>query len=167
MLSVSEAYSRAIISDNRDMPYRITLAGAVTLDRSSVPKMILDESMSGNSSVAIGTSNSATLKLTLKDAAKIDYNDLLVVPESGLMLGNGTIEYVPLGKFWVTDFETSDDYKTLTLTCCDGMYHLTGSYNSKLKYPSTVKAMVREIVAETGIEFSGLDTLPKRIHKKS
>lgn len=160
MLSVSEAYSRAIISDHRNMPYRITLAGAVVLDRSSVPKMTLDESVSGGSAVAIGTSNSATLKLTLKDAAKIDYNDLSVVPESGLELEDGTIKYVPLGKFWVTDFETSDDYKTLHLTCCDGMYHLTGTYESKLKYPSTVKAMVKEIVADTGIEFNGLDSLP-------
>ncbi len=160
MLSVSEAYSQAIVSDSRDMPYRVTLAGVGVLDGSKVPNMTLEESVSGNSGIELGTSNSATLKLTIRDADPIDYNDMLVMPESGLVLPDGTIEWVPLGVFWVTDSSTSNDYKTLNLTCSDGMYNLSGEYVSKLTYPSTIKAVVAEIANQAGVEFVGIDSLP-------
>lgn len=160
MLSVSEKYSKAILADSRDMPYRVTLAGAIVLDQTRVPRMTLDESASGSSEIALGTSNAATLKLTLKDADTINYNGMLVEPESGLVLPDGTIEWLPLGKFWVTNFSTSDDFTTVNLECADGMYHLTGRYKSELTYPTTLKAVVNEILAKTGVNFAGFDSLP-------
>lgn len=160
MYSVSEAYSKAIAADTREMPYRVKLAGAIVLDQTQIPSMILNESASGSSGVSIGTANSASLKLTLRDAETIDYNDILVEPESGLVLPDGSIEWLPLGKFWVTSSTTNNDYTTVTLTCADGMYHLTDDYESKLTYPTTVKAVVNEIIAKAGVNFVGFDSLP-------
>ena len=51
MFSVSEKYSKAIVADTRDMPYRVTLAGVIVLDQSKIPNMTLTESASGNSSL--------------------------------------------------------------------------------------------------------------------
>lgn len=166
MFSVSEKYSKAIIADSRDMPYRVTLAGAIKLDQSKIPSMTLTESASGSSSISIGTANSASLKLTLKNADVVDYSDILVEPESGLVLPDGTIEWVPLGKFWVTNPSTSDDYKTVTLTCADGMYHLTGDFESEITYPATLKAFVNELNAKTGVDFVGIDSLPNVIIRR-
>ena len=73
MYSVSEEYSKLIKADARDMPYRVTLAGAVVLNRTRVPKMTLTESCGSSSGIAIGTANSASLTLTLRDADTIDY----------------------------------------------------------------------------------------------
>lgn len=160
MYSVSDEYSRAIVADTREMPYRVTLAGTIVLDQSKIPNMTLNESASGGSGVSIGTANSASLRLTLRDAEAIDYNDILVEPESGLVLPDGRIEWIPLGKFWVTNSSTNNDYTTVTLTCADGMYHLTGEYESELTYPTTVKAVVGEICAKNGIVFAGLNSLP-------
>lgn len=166
MYSVSNAYSKAITADTREMPYRVKLAGALVLDQTQIPRMTLNESASGNSGVSIGTANSASLNLTLRDAETIDYNDILVEPESGLVLPDGTIEWIPLGKFWVTSSTTSNDYETVTLTCADGMYHLTGAYESELTYPSTVKAVVSEIIAKAGVNFVGFSSLPDVIIRR-
>lgn len=165
MLSVSENYSQAIVSDSRNMPYRVKLAGVI-LDQSKVTRMTVDESVSGSSGVSLGVSNSATLKLTIREADVIDYSGMLVEPESGLVLPDGTIEWVPLGKFWVTDFSTNNDYQTLNLTCADGMYHLTNEYVSNLKYPISIKSVITEIVGMTGIEFKGLSELPDIIVRR-
>lgn len=167
MLSVSESYNKSIVSDYRDMPYRVTLAGAVVLDSSQVPKLTVQESVGGTSGVALGTANSATLKLTLREPADVDYTDMLVEPESGLVLPDGSIEWVPLGKFWVTGVSTRNDYKTVELTCADGMYHLTGDYESDLTYPAAVRDVAHEIVAKTGIDFVEPDEWPDvKIRKK-
>ena len=166
MFSVSDKYLKTIIADSRDMPYRVTLAGSIKLDQSKVPSMTLTESASGSSSISIGTANSASLKLTLRDVDATEYNDILVEPESGLVLPDGTIEWIPLGKFWVTNSPTSDDYKTVTLTCADGMYHLTGDFETELEYPTTLKAFVNELNSKTGVEFVGIDSLPNVIIRR-
>ena len=166
MYSVSKEYSKAITADTREMPYRVTLAGTIVLNQSKIPSMILTESASGSSGISIGTANSASLKLTLRDAETIDYSNILVEPESGLVLPNGNIEWVPLGKFWVTNSSTNNDYKTVTLECADGMYHLTDDYESALTYPTTVKAVVNEIVAKAGVNFVGFDSLPDVIIRR-
>ncbi len=166
MLSVSEAYLRAILADTRSMPYRVTFAGSVEMDQTQVPKMTLTESSSDNAGLSIGTANSASLKLTLKDAIATDYTDVLVVPESGLELPDGTIEWVPLGKFWVTDFSTSNDYKTVSLTCADGMYLMTGDYESELTYPAPVQAVAHEIVSKAGVDFVEPDQWPDVIIRR-
>lgn len=159
MLSVSEVYSQNIVADSRDMPFRVTLDGLPLNDENgiSVTHMVINESVSGDSGVAIGTSNSSTLKLTLKIIDEYisppDFSNMLVEPESGLVLPDGTIEYVPLGKFWVTDYSTSNDFKTFTLNCADGMYHLTDKYTSYLTYPTSIKNVVNEIVSQTKISF--------------
>lgn len=159
MYSVSNTFSKVINADVREVLHRVTLAGAIVVEQSRAPKMVIEESAGDTSGVAIGTANSSTLKLTLKKAVPIDYNDILVEPESGLVLPDGSIEWVPLGKFWVTDFSTSNDYETVSLTCADGMYHLTGEYISKLTYPTDISNVMNEISAQTGVLF--ISTLPR------
>ena len=160
MLSVSEAYSRAINADTRKTFHRVTIGG-VTLDQTSVPKMTFDESVGGNAGVALGTSNSASLRLTLRNPVVIDYTEMLVEPESGIELPDGTIVWLPLGKFWVTDSSTSNDYKTVNLTCADGMYLMSGEYVSALTYPALVRDVAHEIAEQVGVELVDLEEWPE------
>ena len=160
MLSVNEAYSQAINADMRRMFHRVTIAG-VTLDQTAVPKMTFNESVGSNSGVALGTSNSASLQLTLKNPAVIDYTEMLVEPESGIELPDGTIEWLPLGKFWVTDSSTSNDYKTVNLTCADGMYLMSDDYVSALIYPALVRDVAHEIAEQAGVELVDLEEWPE------
>ena len=153
MLSVSDRYLQAINADSRRILHRVTLGKSVVLDQTSVPKITLDENIGGNSGVSLGTANSASLKLTLRDPAVIDYTDMLVEPEGGVELPDGTIEWLPLGKFYVTDSSTSNDYRTVELTCADGMYLMSGEYISNLIYPALVRDVAREIANQAGVEF--------------
>lgn len=164
MYSVSNAYSKAINADTRNVLYRVTLAGVVIADQTRIPKMTISESVGDTTGIAIGTANSSTLTLTLRKADTINYTDVLVEPESGLVLPDGSIEWLPLGKFWVTDFQTSNDYETVNLSCADGMYHLTDEYVSELTYPTDIQNVMNEIVKQTGIIFaSSLPTLDIRV----
>ena len=160
MLSVSEAYSRAVNADARRTFHRVTIGG-VLLDQNAAPKMTFNESVGSNLGVALGTSNSASLQLTLRDSAVIDYTDMLVEPESGIELSDGTIVWLPLGKFWVTDSSTSNDYKTVNLTCADGMYLMSGEYVSALTYPALVRDVAREIAKQAGVELVDLEEWPE------
>ena len=160
MLSVSEAYSQAINADTRSTFHRVTIGG-VTLDQTSVPKMTFDESVGGNTGAALGTSNSASLRLTLKNPVIIDYTEMLVEPEGGVELPDGTIVWLPLGKFWVTDSSTSNDYKTVNLTCADGMYLMSGDYVSALTYPALVRDVAHEIAEQAGVELVDLEEWPE------
>lgn len=164
MYSVSDVYSKAINADTRNVLYRVTLAGAIVADQKRIPKMVITESVGDTSGVAIGTANSSSLTFTLRKADAINYNNILVEPESGLVLPDGSIEWLPLGKFWVTDFRTNNDYETVELSCADGMYHLTGEFESELTYPTDIRNIVNEIVAKTGVTFaSSLPSLEVRV----
>lgn len=153
MLSVSKKYSEAISADVRDMPYRITLAGSVVLSGENVVNMTLEESVGASDGISIGTANSTSLKVNLRDVAQIDYDGMLVEPESGLVLADGSTEWIPLGKFWVTDSSTRNNYRTATLICADGMYHLTGDFESELEYPADIRDVVYEFVGKAGVDF--------------
>lgn len=160
MLHVSDNFSQAILADTRDMPYRVTLNGSIVMYQTQIPNMTLNESMGSSSGVTLGSANAAELTLTLRDPAVTRYNGMLVEPESGIVLPDGSIEWVPLGKFWVTNTSTSNDYKTVKLSCADGMYNMSGEYESKLSYPASVKDFVHEIVENTGISFIEPESWP-------
>lgn len=162
MLIVSNEYANGILADSRDMPYRVSIGGTM-LDQTNVPKMELTESIGGNSGIALGTANAAELTLHLREPMLSNYDGMLVEPESGLVLADGSIEWVPLGKFWVTKTATNNDYRTVTLTCSDGMCKLTGDYISELKYPASIKAVVNEVMSQAGVDFVEPDTWPDLI----
>lgn len=161
MLPVSNEFSKAIVADVRDMPYRVRLAGLEPpMDQTQIPNMTLNESMSGNNGIGLGTANAAELTLTLREPALTNYNGLLVEPESGIVLPDGSIEWVPLGKFWVTNTSTSNDYKTVKLTCADSMYKLSDEYISGLKYPTSIQNVVTEIVDQISKRIEGFAFIP-------
>lgn len=165
MLSVSDKYLQEINSSSRYMVHRVTINGAL-LSQGSVTNISFTESISDNNGISVGTANSASLSLTIRDAEPMDYNGLLVKPESGLTLPDGTIEWIPLGEFWVTNFDTSNDFRTLKLTCADGMYNLTGEYESELEYPTTIEAVVNELVAKSGVKFIAPSSYPNVIVRR-
>ena len=165
MLSVSDKYLQEISSSSRYMVHRVTINGAL-LSQGSVTNISFTESISDNNGISVGTANSASLSLTIRDAEPMDYNGLLVKPESGLTLPDGTIEWIPLGEFWVTNFDTSNDFRTLKLTCADGMYNLTGEYESELEYPTTIEAVVNELVAKSGVKFIAPSSYPDVIVRR-
>ena len=163
MLPVSPAFESAITSDSRNVTYRVKLGGAIVLDKSVVTNMVLNESVSSGSGLVAGSSNAAELTLTLRNPDVLEYKGMLVEPESGLVLPDGSTEWVPLGRFWVTNVSTTNDYQTVKLTCADGMYLLSGEYVSNLEYPTSIRAVVHEIISQAGVEFVEPDSWPQVI----
>lgn len=157
MLQVSEAYTKAIKAEVRQMLHRVTIDGT-SFDQTRVSHMTFSESIGNNTGVMLGTANSASLSFSIREPKVMDYTDLVVKAESGIMLPNGTIEWIPLGTFYVTECSTSDNYRTVDLTCADGMYLMSGEYISELTYPALVKDVAHEIAEQAGIELVDMQT---------
>ena len=54
-------------------------------------------------------------------------------------------EYIPLGKFYATTPETSNDFKTLTLTAYDGFCKMTGKYEAKVDSETTLQKVYDDL----------------------
>lgn len=166
MLNVSSEYLKAIVGDVREMPYRVTIDGDVVLTQDDIPNMTLEESVSGSSGLSLGTSNAAELTLTIRNPSLTSYDGLMVEPYSGLVMPNGTTYWLPLGKFWVAKTSTSDDYKTVKLTCYDGMHKLSSEYISDMTYPADLQSIMHEVVQRTGL-YVDLNSIPNiTVHEK-
>lgn len=165
MLNTSTEYKRAISSDVRYITYRLTLDGNQTISYNQAKNMSFNEG-GRQQELSVGNTFASTLSLVLTGAKVRDYTGVMVEAEGGVRLPDGTDYYLPLGRFWVTSFSTQNDFRTLSLECMDGMYLLQQEYISKLKYPTTVKMMVNEIVTQRGLRLATTDIPNIVIRKK-
>lgn len=152
MLEVSSEYAKAIAADVRDVYYLVSMSGAI-LDRTNIPKMRLTESMGDGKNLSVGVANCAELTFTINEPEIKDYNGMCMEPRAGIKLPSGQVEWIPLGVFWVTKTYTSNDFKSVNLTCADRMYYMTGEYWSELSYPAHVRDVVHEIAWQADVDF--------------
>lgn len=70
---------------------------------------------------------------------------------------NGTVTYVPLGIFYVTNVETEDDEKTFSITAYDGVQKLLGTFNANdlgISFPINAWTLLSAIVTHFGLMLS-------------
>ena len=131
MYSVSEEYAKKIISDNRAFSLRITFGSSTVLTGTTIQDITLDEIVNSGDSLTMGCacSNKITVNL-INPPTDIDYDGATCTAEVGLLLNDRpiTYEWIPLGKFYATDPETSNDFKNLKLTAYDGFVKMTDKY---------------------------------------
>lgn len=83
----------------------------------------------GADGLSVGTTCMDSLQMEVRKSAVSTFMGKTLFPYVGLEVSSSVTTYVPLGKFYVTDEETSDDGNTLIVTAYDGMINL----NSQLK----------------------------------
>ena len=131
MYSVSEEYAKKIISDDRAFSLRLTFGSSTELTGTTIQDISLDEVVISGDSLTMGCacSNKITINL-INPPTDIDYDGATFTAEVGLLLKERpiTYEYVPLGKFYATDPETNNDYKTLKLTAYDGFCKMSDKF---------------------------------------
>lgn len=70
---------------------------------------------------------------------------------------NGTVTYVPLGIFYVTNVETEDDDKTFSITAYDGVQKLFGTFNANtlgISFPINAWTLLSAIATHFGLTLS-------------
>lgn len=148
MYSVSEEYAKKIISDNRAFSLRLTFGSSTELTGTTIQDITLDELAISGDSLTMGCacSNKITINL-INPPTDIDYDGATFTAEVGLLLNDRpiTYEYIPLGKFYATDPDTSNDFKNLKLTAYDGFCKMTDKYTPTVSENTTLQAVYDDL----------------------
>lgn len=149
MYSVSEAYTNKITSDNRQFAVRISFVGLSTvLTGTTIQNITLDEVVNSTDALTLGCACSNKITVNLINApTDIDYNNVSFRAEVGVKIEERpeTYEWIPLGRFFVTEAETNNDFKNLTLTAYDGFSKMTLKYEAAVPESTTLQAVFNDL----------------------
>ncbi len=153
MYPITNAFNTAVSAPARSLSLRVTFNDTRTLDGAHIIHMALSETMASGSELSMGEacSNKLTLSLRMPDE-ELMLSGGYVDAEAGLELADGTVEYCPLGRFYISEVTSSDDYRTVTITGFDAMSQLNEPYITTLtEFPATVEAVAGDIAAQYGL----------------
>lgn len=144
MYPVTDSYNEKIISDVREFAVRVTFDGTTVLTGTTIQDIALEELTNSGDALTIGSACSTKVVINLIDPpTNIDYDSTPFIAEVGV--GE---EYIPLGKFYATTPETSNDFKNLQLTAYDGFCKMTGKYNAKVNAETTLQEVYDDLKAQ-------------------
>lgn len=152
MLNVSNAFNEAFKSDLREVKMRVTINDVTYTDEDIISFNYNSSSIVGDT-YAIGSTFANSIKLTLcKIVEGLKQLDV-VKPEMGIVLPNGSTEFVKLGTFLISEEVNPDRNENRTsLECTDKMLMLDDTYESKLSYPAEIRTVALEIANLAGVE---------------
>lgn len=76
-----------------------------------------------------------------------------IVPYVGLVLSTGSVEWIPLGTFYI--YKASKPLRTIKIEAADFMTKFEKKYNHSVTFPCTLKQIVDDICNQAGIELDG------------
>ena len=150
MYLVSEKFQEQIVSDNREFSVKLTFNSSTELTGTTIQNISVDEVVNSADVLTLGCACSHKIVINLIDApTDIDYSNSFFTATVGLKLGEmpTVYEYVPLGKFYVTDAQTSNDFKNLTITAYDGFSKMVGNYIPTVS-EGTLQALYDDLKAQ-------------------
>lgn len=151
MLSTSNAFKSAIKADIRRFKGRLTIKSTVYESDKISDFTYLSSCMAGET-YAVGSTIASTLKIKLCLIVE-GLKDLdPVKAEIGLVLPDGTTEWVTLGQFLITKYDPNRNDLTTSIEAMDSFILMEGPYESKLTYPATIEAVATEIANLAGVK---------------
>ena len=142
MLTVSENFSKKIISDDRTFTVKVVVDSAYELTGATIQSVTLDEIANSTDTLTFGCacSNKVTINF-INPPTNINYDNTYIEPYVGIKTSDIPLVYesVSLGKFYATEVETTNDYKNLKITAYDGFCKMTGKYIKSSTIVGTTK----------------------------
>ena len=115
----------------------------------------------GSQAFSIGDTVSSTFTVTLKnidgELDGVEYRDAVLIPSIGVVLPGGSVEYCPLGKYYIDNDNIERGDGSVILPAYDGMIKLTALYISNLMYPATLLQIAQEIASKSGLTLATTD----------
>lgn len=163
MYSVSDVYKAQVKATTRDWAIRLALSldSGETYDLTEQDvesgTLTYQESSTCGDTIQVGSTyaNSLDFSLINKDGRfnKVNLQDATIVARVGLLLPDGTWEYVPLGKFNI--YEPGKKLSTISIRSLDNMYKLNAPFaNVDIKYPINVMTLMSTICTHCGVPLS-------------
>jgi hypothetical protein len=148
MFSVTENFLNQIKADDREFSVKLEFITSTTetLTGTTIQSISVDEVVNSADTLTLGCacSNKIVVKL-IEPPTNIDYANAVFTAYVGLKVDEENIEEVPLGKFYVTNAETSNDFKTLTLTAYDGFCKVIDKYEPTVEAETTLQAVYDDL----------------------
>lgn len=147
MYSVSENFLNQIKANNRDFSVKIHFTAPTEreLTGTTIQSVSVDEVVNSTDTLTLGCACSNKIVVNLiEPPTDIDYGNGVFTAYVGLKIDN-EYEDVPLGKFYVTSAETSNDFKTLTITAYDGFCKMVDKYNATVSENTTLQAVYDDL----------------------
>ena len=148
MYSVSENYAKKIIADDRSFSVKLTFGSSNEITGTTIQNITLDEIVNSSDVLTMGCACSHKITINLiNPPMDIDYENSSFIAYVGLKITDRptTYEEIPLGKFYVAEAETSNDFKNLTITAYDGFYKIYGKYNTSIVGATTLQAVYDDL----------------------
>ncbi len=169
MYPVSEDYIKAVLSPSRKALLKIRFNGTTEIDAAQIKKITITETLAANSRLSMGDacSNMAVLEMFMPHE-KIDFDNstleawVAVTTEEGEEYpseAESSREYCPLGKYYVTDVETDDNYKTVKITAYDAISRMDVDYEpgSNINFPAYIEDIAMDIALKNNISLADMD----------
>ena len=153
MINVSSDFLALAKANARQILVRAYINDTVLLTGDDLIDMTVTESVNTSGGLSMGAAISSKLVMTIK------------MPAVPLLLSGGSVrpevtyfgasEWVPLGKFFVTETTSKDDFETtVTITAYDGFSKTERPYEPSIAMPNTAAAILADIAAQCGFSFS-------------
>lgn len=150
MIKVSDAFNKAFASPTRQVLAKVTMNDVVYTNNDLSSVEYDGESISGEN-FNIGSTFSNGIKLTFpKIIDGVKQLDKIKL-EFGIVLPDGSSEYVSMGYFFVSAYDPQRNEKRTVIEAFDEMAQLEGSYSSKLTYPAKIQDVALEIANKAGV----------------
>lgn len=154
MQSVSAEFIEAARANARQILVRAYFNDDTLITGSNIIDLSITESTNSSKGLSMGATISSKLVMTIK------------MPEIPLLLSGSSIrpemafygvdEWVPLGKFFVTDAVSNDDFNTtFTITAYDAFSKTDIPYEPRIDMPNTASMIISDIAEQCGFSASG------------
>ena len=140
----SETYADKIKSDDRKFALKLTFGSSAEITGTTIQNITLDEIVNSTDALTMGCacSNKITINL-INPPTDMAYDGSYFT--ASVCLSSNDDEWIPLGKFYVSDAETNNDFKNLKLTAYDGFYKMTGKYEATVNSETTLQAVYDDL----------------------
>jgi hypothetical protein len=162
MYNVSSAFNAAATANARQILAR-AYVNDVLLTGEDLIDMTITEASSASAGLSMGTTISSKLTARIKmPETPIALSGSIIRPEVSFY---GVDEWVPLGKFYITDAVSDSNFNvTFTITAYDSFCKTEEPYTPRIDMPNTAEAILNDIASQYGFainSISGYFGLPK------
>lgn len=156
MINVSDNFLTAIEAHARQILVRAYI-GDTLLTGDNLIDLTVTEAVNTSDGISMGSAISSKLVMKVK------------TPDSPLLLTGNTVrpevacygvdEWIPLGKFYITDAVSDDDFETtFTITAYDAFSKTESVYEPLISMPNTASEILTDIASQCGFS---LGTIPE------
>lgn len=153
MYQVSEEYTESATSNARQVLVKALFNDETPLGGDNIINLDITEAIGTTKGLSMGNTISTQIKMTLKS------------PEDPIVLDGGTVapsvsfypldEYCPLGKFYISEAKSANDFKTIfEISGYDAFCKTEMKYQPTIAMPNTAEAIVDDIASQCGFEVS-------------